>query len=579
MDIIVALAQHNPHVGYLEYNLRLAVAAADAARHLGADLVALPELALIGYPPEDLLHQPEFLQHLVAIEQQFHQALAQIGIDAVYGSVRQQAGRLYNAGVFVCHGQEQGFATKKLLPNYGVFDEQRYFSTREPVQPFTYRGLLFGITICEDIWHASGPVAQLAAVGARWILNLNASPYHVGKWRQRHQVVAQRIAETAIPILYVNQIGGQDELVFDGNSFVMDGAGHLVLRCRSFSSDLGLVRLRGEPGGTVEATSSPSPLVGEGRVRGVKDTDDDSEEREIYAALCLGLHDYVSKNGFSGVVLGLSGGIDSVLTAVICRDALGAAQVTAVMMPSAYTAQESLDDATACADALGIELVSVGIEPLFTEFKRQLQPLFAGLAEDVTEENIQPRIRATLLMALCNKHGRLLVTTGNKSEISMGYATLYGDMAGGFSVLKDLLKTAVYRLARARNRWAEQRCEAVPIPTNVLVRPPTAELKPGQKDSDTLPPYPILDHILHLYVEKGLGIEAIVAAGIDRVVVRQVLSQVDRSEYKRRQAPPGVRITTCAFGRDRRYPITNGFRFPPHPLNPSPTRGEGEIRG
>ncbi|MBF0159331.1 MAG: NAD+ synthase [Magnetococcales bacterium] len=553
MELTVALAQNNPHVGRLEYNLDLAVTAAQSAREAGADLVVLPELSLTGYPPEDLLYQSEFLQRLAEVEQRLHQALARIGIDAVYGSVRCRAEGLYNAGVLVCHGQEQGFAAKKLLPNYGVFDEQRYFRAAERIEPLPYRHTTVGITICEDIWHADGPVTQLAAAGAQWIININASPYHVGKWRQRRQVVADRIAETALPILYVNQVGGQDELVFDGNSFVMDGDSRLVLQCRAFVSDLALVRLNWDQNGAVRCQSESASVE--------LSTDDDSEAREIYAALCLGLRDYVLKNGFSGVVLGLSGGIDSVLTAVICRDALGAQQVTAVMMPSPYTAQESLDDSADCARALGIQLIQIDIAPLFMEFKKGLQPLFAGLDEDVTEENIQPRIRATLLMALCNKQGRLLITTGNKSEISMGYATLYGDMAGGFSVLKDLLKMSVYRLAQARNRWAEQDGEPLPIPANVLVRPPTAELKPGQKDSDSLPPYPILDRILHLYIEQGVGMEAIVATGVDRTLVRRILSQVDRNEYKRRQAPPGVRITTRAFGRDRRYPITNGFCF------------------
>ena len=552
MKLLVALAQVNAHVGALAHNLEKMTDAARRAQAVGASLVVFPELALTGYPPEDLLHKPLFRERLIETEAALQEALGRIGIDAVYGSFRQNAAGLLNVGVFVAGGREAGFAAKWRLPNYGVFDERRYFEPGTTIRTFCHQGVNFGITICEDIWHPDGPIARLAESGASFIINLNASPYHVGKQQQRQEMVAQRIAETGLPVLYVNLVGGQDELVFDGASFAMNRDGELALRAAFFQESLSLLRIAHDPGQPVRFEPVPEETL--------PVAPDPGFEREVYAALCLGLRDYVWKNGFSGVVLGLSGGIDSGLTAAICADALGAEQVTCLMMPSPYTSPESLEDAAEGARRLGIALSTIPIGALFDRFRLELADSFRGLEEDVTEENIQPRIRATLLMALANKRRLLLVTTGNKSEVSVGYATLYGDMAGGYAVLKDVLKASVYRLARARNHWAETRGETPPIPQRVIDKAPSAELRPDQKDTDSLPPYPVLDRILDLYVEQEYGLQQIVDTGIDRATAVRVIRMVDQNEYKRRQAPPGVRITRRAFGKDRRYPITNGFR-------------------
>ena len=547
MDFTLAIAQVNPHVGALTENRQKMLSVARRARDEGASLVLFPELVLTGYPPEDLLHKPLFLQELAETERHVHQALATLEVDVVYGTVRHGAEGLLNAGVFVRAGQEVGFAAKWRLPNHGVFDEPRYFVPGRSVSLFYHRGVPFGVTICEDLWHPGGPLSELAASKAALILNLNASPYHLGKGRLREEMIQQRVRESGLPIVYVNQVGGQDELVFDGGSFAVNPGGALAVRCRACVEDVHLLPVSCPPEGP--ARLHRTTLAAHREV-----------EREIYETLCLGLSDYVRKNGFSGVVLGLSGGIDSALTAVICRDALGADQVEALMMPSQYTAPESLEDASEEARTLGIALNTVAIDTLFDLFRSQLADLFQGYEEDVTEENIQPRIRATLLMAVANKKCKLLITTGNKSETSVGYATLYGDMAGGYSVLKDLLKGWVYRLAHARNRWAVAQGEAPPIPQRVLEKAPTAELRPNQKDADSLPPYPLLDKILERYIEQDQGLEEMVEAGIDRETAVRVMALVDRNEYKRWQAPPGVRITCRAFGKDRRYPLTNGFR-------------------
>ncbi|WP_420886866.1 NAD+ synthase [Candidatus Magnetaquicoccus inordinatus] len=560
MEFILAIAQVNPHVGALQENMRMMLRQIRAAQAAGAALVVFPELVLTGYPPEDLLLKPLFLQRLAEVEQQLHRELATSGVDVIYGTVRHGGEGLFNAGVFVWAGQEVGYAAKWRLPNYSVFDEQRYFVAGDRVQIFPYRGVMLGITICEDMWHTGEPLASLAAQGASLIINLNASPYHVGKQQEREEIIRQRIAEHGLPVVYVNQVGGQDELVFDGGSFVMSqdehGAVQRIVRCQFCAEDLRFVRV----GARMEA-----PILLQALALEAKEAESEGTvEEEVYQALCLGLRDYVGKNGFSGVVLGLSGGIDSALTAVICADTLGAERVEALMMPSRFTSVDSLEDAAEEAAILGIRLSEISIDPLFAQFRQQLAPLWqqegeTAVGEDVTDENIQPRIRATLLMAVANKRSKLLITTGNKSEMSVGYATLYGDMAGGFSVLKDLLKDMVYRLAAARNRWAVARGQRPPIPERVMHKPPTAELRPNQKDSDSLPPYPILDAILERYVEQEQSPEQIVAAGLDAETVRQVIVRVDRNEYKRRQAPPGVRITRRAFGKDRRYPLTNGF--------------------
>ncbi|MBF0426488.1 MAG: NAD+ synthase [Magnetococcales bacterium] len=551
MKTLLAMAQVNPHVGDLEGNLQRILRVARQAKAEGADLLALPELVLAGYPPEDLLHKPAFLDRLDATETALQRGLGEIGIAAVYGGVRRGPAGLYNAGILVEGGRETGFAGKWCLPNYGVFDEGRYFQPGEEVRVFPWRGGFLGITICEDIWHATGPMAALAGAGAHWVINLNASPYHVGKRLERQKIVADRIRETALPVVYVNQVGGQDELLFDGGSFAMDRTGEVIVRAPLFREDLRLLQVTASPAGAVTFAPVGDP--------GTEDPPPGSE-REIYQALCLGLADYVCKNGFKGVVLGLSGGIDSALTAVICADALGPERVEVVMMPSPFTSSDSLEDAAEGARRLGIRLSHIAIDALYATFQQALAGEFAGAPTGIAAENLQPRIRATLLMAISNQKGSLLVTTGNKSEVSVGYATLYGDMAGGFSVLKDLLKMTVYRIASARNQWAREAGEPPPIPQRVLEKAPTAELKHNQKDTDSLPPYPLLDRILHLYVEQDDGLEEIVAQGVDRETAARVIRMVDRNEYKRRQACPGVRITRRAFGKDRRYPITNGFQ-------------------
>ncbi|MEO5345141.1 MAG: NAD+ synthase [Magnetococcus sp. YQC-9] len=548
MEALLALAQVNPHVGALEKNLEMLLDCARGAVAAGAQLVIFPELVLTGYPPEDLLHKPLFLDRLREVERRFHRALGDLGIDAVYGSIRQGGSGLINAGVYVRAGREEGFAGKRWLPNFGVFDEQRYFESSRSVRTFAFHGMPFGITICEDLWRTGDPLAALAKSEAAFVININASPYHIRKQREREEVAWQRILEHGLPVVYVNLVGGQDELVFDGGSFAMNRSGEVALRAPLFDESLQFLTVRREPAGVVRFDAGPKSAELE-------------EDAEIYRALVLGLRDYVAKNGFRSVVLGLSGGIDSALTAAICVDALGAERVGALMMPSTYTAPMSLEDAALVAERLGICLGEVPIGPMFEAFRSALADEFAGLPEDTTEENLQSRIRGTLLMALANKRGGMVVTTGNKSEVSVGYATLYGDMAGGYSVLKDLLKERVYALSRARNRWASERGETPPIPERVIERPPSAELRADQKDEDSLPPYPVLDRILELYVEREQGLEEIVARGIERETVLRVIRLVDGNEYKRRQAAPGVRVTRRAFGKDRRYPITNGFRL------------------
>ncbi|MEO5366908.1 MAG: NAD+ synthase [Magnetococcus sp. WYHC-3] len=556
MELILALAQMNSHVGHLEGNLHRMLDFARRARERGAHLVVFPELALPGYPPEDLLHKPSFLDDLAQAEVALHAALGRLGIDALYGVARRSGGELKNMAVWVVEGREVAVAEKWRLPNFAVFDERRWFTPGRECRPHVYRGISLGATICEDIWHADGPMAALARQGAACVINLNASPYQRDKKALRLDLVRRRVAETGVPLVYVNCVGGQDELVFDGGSFCLEAdPGAEPLRGRFFAEELSLVRVvRGGAGIRFEPLP---PEPGDPAGLAWRELDD---MREIHGALCLGLADYVAKNGFSGVVLGLSGGIDSALSAAIAVDALGPKRVRALMMPSEYTSRESLEDAARCARNLGIRLDEVPIGPMQHAFRQALTPLLGGAPVAVTDENIQPRVRATLLMALSNHGGDMLLTTGNKSEMSVGYATLYGDMAGGFSVLKDLLKMTVFQLSEAMNQWAVAAGRALPIPRRILEKPPSAELRPNQRDSDSLPPYPVLDQILHLYVEQDLGLREIVATGLDRDLVARVIRMVDRNEYKRRQSPPGVRITGRAFGKDRRYPLTNGFQ-------------------
>ncbi|MGR8933899.1 MAG: NAD+ synthase [Gammaproteobacteria bacterium] len=534
MTLKIALAQINLTVGAITANRDKIIATALRARErLGAEVCVFPELSITAYPPEDLLLRRDFI---AAAAQAVHDIAAQTrGICVVLGFPEQSGGKLYNSAAVLNDGAIRTIYRKNALPNYGVFDEKRYFTAGTGPCVFTYKDMPLGITICEDVWQP-GIVETTCRAGAKIIININASPFHADKIYEREAVVRERIQATGMPVVYVNQIGGQDELVFDGASFVMDGKGDVVFRAEEFSEQLSVVEFGG---------GHPQPGVIAPHYMQVASD---------YRALVLGIRDYVNKNGFKGALLGLSGGVDSALTLALAVDALGAEQVEAVLMPSRYTQQMSLDDAELEAQALGIRYHTIPIEPAVQAFNTLLAEVFAGSAKDVTEENIQARCRGIILMAISNKQGRLLLTTGNKSEMSVGYATLYGDMAGGFAPLKDVPKMLVYRLSQYRNAISPV------IPERVLVRPPSAELAPDQKDEDSLPPYAQLDPILERYVEQDQSAEEIIAAGFSEEHVRRAINLVDKSEYKRRQSPPGIRITPRAFGRDRRYPITSGYR-------------------
>nr|WP_232470537.1 NAD+ synthase [Methylococcus sp. BF19-07] len=533
----IAIAQLDFLVGDVGGNAERVFAAAVRARDgLGAHAVVFPELALAGYPPDDLILRPDFLAAvdtaLTALAGRIH------GIDVIVGFPERHDGLPFNSAAVLRDGRIHKVYRKQILPNYGVFDEKRHFLPGNAPCVFDLRGVQVGLTICEDVWFP-GPVEQAATAGARLVLNLNASPFHVGKTVEREHVVRERIATARVPLVYANLVGGQDELVFDGGSFVMDAAGGVTYRAPQFGETLDVVGFAVDEGGVCPL---PARMVGPME-----------EVESVYAALVTGIRDYVGKNGFRGAVLGLSGGIDSALTLALAVDALGADAVVAVLMPSRYTAAISVEDARREAETLGVAWHLIPIEPVFRSFLELLAGPFAGAPADVTEENIQARCRGVILMALSNKQGRILLTTGNKSEMSVGYATLYGDMAGGFAPLKDVSKLLVYRLAEYRNAISPV------IPPRVIERAPSAELRPDQKDEDSLPPYAVLDPILALYVEQDRSIAEIVAAGYPEDVVRRVVRLVDRNEYKRRQAPPGIKITRRAFGRERRYPITCGF--------------------
>jgi NAD+ synthase (glutamine-hydrolysing) len=498
-------------------------------------MIVFPELTLCGYPPEDLILRPDFL---IAAEHALHELAAQIqGITAIVGFPEKQIGMPYNSAAVIRGGAILSVYRKQALPNYGVFDEKRYFLPGHDSCVFDLQGVPVGLTICEDVW-LPGAVERAAEAGAKLVLNINASPYQAGKSRDREAVVRERLAVAGVPLVYANLVGGQDELVFDGASFAMDRKGRVTYRAPEFEEVLAMVEF--------DCGESVEPLPGE-------IAEPASPEASVYKALVTGIRDYVRKNGFKGAVLGLSGGIDSALTLALAADALGPDQVDAVLMPSRYTADMSIEDARLEAEALGCCYHIIPIEPAFKAFLGMLEDSFRDLPPDTTEENIQARCRGIVLMAFSNKTGKILLTTGNKSEMSVGYATLYGDMAGGFAPLKDVPKMLVYRLAEYRNHLAPV------IPRRVIDRPPSAELRPDQKDEDSLPPYPVLDAILELYVEHDQAVDEIIAAGYPEPEVRRVARMVDRNEYKRRQAPPGVKISRRAFGRDRRYPITSGF--------------------
>lgn len=530
----IALAQINATVGDLAGNAQKIRAAAERAKALGADVVLTPELALTGYPPEDLLLRADFFD---AVEHELAE-LAQTSaadIALVVGHPARYRHERFNAASVFRAGAKRGTYYKHLLPNHTVFDEARYFAPGHEALVFEAAGVRCGINICMDVWGCEAALCSRNA-GADVLLVLNASPFHIEKHPTRVSTTQQRGKETGMPVAYVNLVGGQDELVFDGGSFALNRAGEVAVQAPQFEESLTLVEFRDGDFLSGERT----PLL--------------EKHASVYRALSLGVGDYVGKNGFPGVVLGLSGGIDSALTLAIACDALGPDRVHAVMMPSPYTGQISIEDARTLANNFGVRYTEIPIEPMFAAFKRSLSEAFKGRAEDVTEENLQARIRGNILMALSNKFGDLVVTTGNKSEMAVGYATLYGDMAGGFALLKDVSKTLVYGLARWRNREREM------IPQRVITRAPSAELKPGQTDQDSLPPYAILDAIIEAYVEYDLSPRDIVAAGYDAETVLRVIRMVDRSEYKRRQAPIGVRVTHRGFGKDRRYPITSHFR-------------------
>ena len=540
MALRIALAQIDLLVGDIDGNVgRVVATAAQARDSLRADVVVFPELTLTGYPPEDLLLRPEFDQRVAQGVEQLCSMVS--GVKVVVGYPRIRDGKRYNAAGVIGDGRVVAEYSKALLPNYSVFDEKRYFEPGGAPCVVELQGLPVGITICEDIWFPA-PAARAAEAGARLLVNLNASPFHKGKAPEREELVGKRARENGLPIVYVNLVGGQDELVFDGGSFVVDAAGELTHRLDYFTEALVVVEVTAD-GRCAIAAGECAPAL--------------PEEDAIYRALVLGVRDYVRKNGFHGAVLGLSGGIDSALVLCIAVDALGADQVEVLSMPSRYTAEMSNEDAAVMARRLGVEYSLIPIEPAFQAFLGMLADEFRGLPADVTEENIQARCRGIVLMAVSNKTGRILLTTGNKSEMSVGYATLYGDMAGGFAPIKDLPKLLVYRLAEWRNRQSEV------IPRRIIERPPSAELRPDQKDSDSLPPYEVLDPILECYVERDCSVAEIVAEGFDPAIVQRVVRMVDRNEYKRRQAPPGIKITRRAFGRDRRYPLTSGFRSGP----------------
>ena len=557
----IAIAQINCTVGDLAGNVARILDCVEQARAQAASLMVTPELALCGYPPEDLLLRDDFYR---SCDVALAQLAARIeGMTVVVGHPRQVGLKRYNAASVIQDGRVVATYHKHTLPNYTVFDEERYFDADDVPCVFAIDGVKFGVNICEDTWGRQGPLLAnpgangkelklgtsmgadtwqaeapraARAAGAQLLLVLNASPYHLRKQHSRYDVMRERVAETGMPLIYANLVGGQDELVFDGASFALDRAGKVTNQLPMFREALGIVTI--DNGDLLPGEITPERAV----------------EADVYDALCLGVRDYVTKNGFPGVLLGLSGGIDSALTVAIAADALGAGKVHAVMMPSQYTVSMSREDACAEAEALGVRYSEIAIKPLFDAFQAALEPQFKGLPADTTEENLQSRIRGTLLMALSNKSGAIVLTTGNKSEMGTGYATLYGDMAGGFAVLKDISKMLVYRLSNYRNSVSPV------IPERVITRAPSAELRPDQTDQDSLPPYAVLDAIMEAYVEQNLSPREIEASGYARQDIERVVSLLRISEYKRRQAPIGIRITPRGFGKDWRYPITNKYR-------------------
>lgn len=553
--IRLALAQINCTVGDFDSNREKICRYIKKAEESGADIVSFPELAITGYPPEDLLLKPHFVRR--NIDTLSSVAKSAGNIVAIVGFVDSRGRDIYNAAAILYKGRIVAVFHKMLLPNYGVFDEVRYFKSGDEAPVFKIDDVLFGINICEDIWHKNGPVKKQVELGARLIITINASPYHIGKIKEREGLIRAKAKNNGVFISYTNLVGGQDELVFDGRSMIVNDRGRLIARAKAFEDDL-LIS---------DIAINTSPKKADKKIIAIKKELPAKERHllnriapllknceEIYRALLSGLKDYTAKNGFKKAVIGLSGGVDSGLVAVLAADALGKENVTGVFMPSRYSSQESADDARNIASNLGIRYESISIEQVFKMYLLTMEPIFAGTEKNITEENLQARIRGNILMALSNKFGWLVLTTGNKSEMSTGYATLYGDMAGGFAVIKDVPKTLVYKLAKYRNSVSGV------IPESMILKEPTAELKPGQKDSDTLPPYDKLDPILKAYVEDDRDVKRIIASGHDKNNVLKVSEMVDKSEYKRRQSPPGIRITPRSFGKDRRMPITNRYK-------------------
>ncbi|VAX28330.1 NAD synthetase / Glutamine amidotransferase chain of NAD synthetase [hydrothermal vent metagenome] len=566
----VAIAQINTTVGDFKNNADKVKTRIKQARQLDADVILFPELTLSGYPPEDLLYKQGFIKENMATLKRI--VAHTKGITAIVGTLEQSGNKLYNSAALIANGKLLGYCRKTILPNYGVFDEKRYFREGETPVRFTQNGVTFGITVCEDIWFADGPGKKLCLDGnVDVLLNISSSPFCTGKGEAREKMIRSRARKYKSFIVYANLVGGQDELVFDGQSLVVDPRGNPVANGNSFVEEMIVRDLTVQPKPPVKK-SALSKLAGMKTYRVAPSVKVSPQKKqlpkrafkkldtiaEIYSALVLGTRDYIRKNGFQKVAIGLSGGVDSALTVAVAADALGSENVTAVLMPSPYTADESGDDSLALAKNLNIQTFTLPIEDAMQAYESVLSDVFKETAADITEENIQARIRGNLLMALSNKFGWMILTTGNKSEISVGYCTLYGDMAGGFAVLKDVPKTWVYDLGHFVNR----RDNKIVIPENILTREPTAELRPDQKDTDSLPPYPILDKVLAAYIEEDQSLEDLLKMklGLPAKEIRRIVRMVDTNEYKRRQGPPGVKITPKAFGRDRRLPITNRFK-------------------
>ncbi|MEW5801570.1 MAG: NAD+ synthase [bacterium] len=569
----LALAQMNPLVGDLEGNMRKILRYLALAKEAGADLLTFPELCICGYPPEDLLLKPSFIQENLNVLHLITDAVDSSLVACVGFADRGPEGRIYNAAALLHQQHIRGIYHKIHLPNYGVFDENRYFHPGDRCCLVELADITIGITVCEDLWYPD-IIRQLSLKGADLVVNISSSPYHQGKMHMRERLFGKLARENQVFLAYTNVVGGQDELVFDGHSFVLDSKGRLLALGKSFQEDLLVVDLdvdtlaktrknqqeqpeqqKEEGNYPVQRLFIPHTLPEKPVPSTLPKPVYLSPLAEVYQALLLGTADYVRKNNFQKVAIGLSGGVDSALTAAIAVDALGSENVIGVIMPSQFSSNETQKDAQRVADNLHIRHLWLPIQDIHAAYMHTLEETFKGLQSDITEENLQARIRGNLLMALSNKFGWLVITTGNKSETSVGYCTIYGDMAGGFALIKDVPKTLVYRLARYRNKKAG--CDL--IPQSILERPPTAELAPNQKDQDLLPPYPLLDAILRRYIEKDESLSEIVAAGYDQELVKRVITMVDRNEYKRRQSPPGIKITPKAFGKDRRMPITNGY--------------------